>query len=372
MLSFPGDRAAAAVSKSALRQNYLTLQRLAARGCAVGKAPRLIAVVKANAYGHGVALAVPAFLAAGCSFFAVATIEEAIAVRALAPLADVLILGYTPPHLAPALAREGLTQTVFSGEYARALSESARSAGVSVRIHLKIDGGMCRLGFSPDAVKELAAAAALPYLCAEGLYTHFPSADCDISATRAAFLRFLGCRKALSARGITLFSHAAASAALLRFPEMALDGARIGLALYGIAPVPTKLPLSPALSLTAPVVQIREVGAGTPVGYGGSFVTARPTRLGTLPIGYADGIPRRFGKAIGGVRILTQKGAFFAPIAGNICMDQMMIDLTDTPAALGDRAVFFDPITEAATALDTIPYELLAGLGARILRKDVT
>ena len=360
MLPFPSHRASAAISISALRQNYLTL--------ATHTKTDVIAVVKANAYGHGVSLAIPALLAAGCTFFAVATVEEALSVRALTPVADILILGYTPPHRASDLAKSRLTQTVFSLDYARALSSCAKAAGETVNIHLKIDGGMCRLGFSPGAIEEIAAAATLPHLCAGGMYTHFPSADSDLEGTRAAFSQFLRCRAALFARGLSLFSHAAASAACLTFPEMALDGARVGLALYGIAPTKTTLPLRPAMTLTAPVVQIREVEANTPVGYGGCFVTRRHTRLGTLPIGYADGIPRRFGKAVGSVRVLTQKGTFFAPVTGNICMDQMMIDLTDTPIGIGDRAVFFDHITDAAAALDTIPYELLTGVSSRVLR----
>ena len=368
MQHFPTHRATAAVSISALRQNYFSLAALAAKNATGEQSPRIIAVVKANAYGHGVELVVPALLSAGCSFFAVATVEEALTLRALAPVADILILGYTPPHHARELAVGRLLQTVFSGEYAHALSACAKAAEVTVNVHLKIDGGMCRLGFSPEAVEEIAAAATLPHLCAKGIYTHFPSADRDLAGTRAAFLRFLSCKGALAARGLSLFSHAAASAALLTFPEMALDGARVGLALYGIAPTKTTLPLRPAMTLTAPVVQIREVAANTPVGYGGSFITTRKTKIGTLPIGYADGVPRRFGKAVGGVRVLTKKGAFFAPVAGNICMDQMMIDLTDTPIGIGDRAVFFDRITEAATALETIPYELLTGVGSRVLR----
>lgn len=371
MPEFLTERAVARVSASALRDNFRALAGFAEGHAQAGHAPRIIAVVKANAYGHGIKLAVPALLRGGCTFFAVATLNEALAVRRLAPGADILILGYTPPSRAKALAQNALTQTVFSREYAMALAKSATVSGVLVKTHLKIDGGMCRLGFSPWALEDILFAATAPHLKTEGIYTHFPCADTDIEGTRDAFSRFLACRAALSARGFTLFAHAAASAALLRAPETLLDGARVGLALYGIPPVATALPLRRALELTAPIVQIREVAAGTPVGYGGTFVTARPARIGTLPIGYGDGVSRRFGKTVKTVRVWCGNTAFSAPVAGNICMDQMMIDLTNTPAKVGDRAELFEDITRAASALDTIPYELLTCIGERVVRKRV-
>jgi len=368
MCRFPPYRALATVSTAALQKNFTLLDSLVARHGEGARPSRTIAVVKANAYGHGIKLVVPALLASGCSFFAVATPDEAHTVRKFAPNADILILGYTPPYLVPDLINEGLIQTVFSSEYAKELEESAKTVGDFLKVHLKIDGGMCRLGFLPESIAELDEVAAHPHLRTVGIYTHFPCADTNPDATRHAFLRFLQCRRTLSAHGLSLFSHAAASAALLSAPETALNGARVGLALYGISPVATTLPLSPALTLTAPVVQIHEIEAGTPVGYGGQFVSMRPSKIGTLPIGYADGIPRHFKNTVGGVRILTEKGAFFAPVAGNICMDQMMIDLTSTPTKLGDRAVFFDNIEKSAQAMDTIPYEILTGIGTRVLR----
>lgn len=369
MSPYPQCRAFATVSEAALQQNYRLLAHHAA-GEAPAHKPRLIAVVKANAYGHGTGTVVPALLRAGCDFFAVATLDEAREVRFLAPFADILILGYTPPAFASDLAALDVMQTVFSAEYANALSESALAAGVLLKIHLKIDGGMCRLGFAPEAIDELLCAASERQLRAVGIYTHFPVADQDKTATRAAFSRFLSCRQALCAHGLSLFSHAAASAALLTLPETVLDGARIGLALYGVPPVKTALPLTPALTLKAPVIQIRRVRAGTPVGYGGSFVTARPSLIGTLPIGYADGVPRAFGRAVGCVCVLHGNEKFSVPVAGHICMDQMMVDLTDTPAAVGDLAVIFDDAAAAAAALGTIPYEIFTAIGARVIRRS--
>ncbi|MBQ9802501.1 MAG: alanine racemase [Clostridia bacterium] len=369
MSRFYEDRAVAEIDTVALAENFRLLQSLAAANAAPSSPPRTMAVVKANAYGHGISLAVPAFLQAGCDFFAVATCEEALAVRRLAPTADILILGYTPPSAAAVLAQYNLTQTVFSLDYAKKLAESATVSGCFVKIHLKIDGGMCRLGFSPDDHHAILAAATCRGLTPVGIFTHFPVADSDLPATRGAFLRFLSCKKRLAASGFSLFSHAAASAALLAVPATALDGVRPGLALYGIPPVTTALPLRPALTLTAPIIQIHEVPCGTPVGYGGSFVTARPSRIGTLPIGYGDGLIRRFGKAVGHMTVTHGKTAFSAPVAGRICMDHTMLDLTDTPAEVGDRVTVLDDPRPVANALGTIPYEILTSLSQRIIRK---
>ncbi len=368
MSYFQDPRAIAHIDTAALSANFISLHNYATQHTKGARPPRTIAVVKANAYGHGTALAVPAFSRAGCDFFAVATVEEAIEVRTLAPNADILILGYTPPTRAADLARYNLTQTVFSPEYAQALSKAATVMGVFVKIHLKIDGGMCRLGFSPQCTQEIVRAATEKNLIPLGIYTHFPSADTDLPTTRAALSRFLCCREVLAASGFSLFAHAAASAALFQLPEAVLDGARVGLALYGIAPVPCALGLKPALALTAPIIQIHRVPSGTPVGYGGTFVTARQSTIGTVPIGYGDGIPRRFKDTVGQVRVLCKSGVFFAPVAGNICMDQLMLDLTDTPAEVGDEVDLLGDISATATALGTIPYEILTSIKERVLK----
>lgn len=358
----PPRRAFATVCASALSSNFSLIH-----GCARKTNPhaRTISVVKANAYGHGLAAALPAFLAAGCDFFAVATPDEAFSVRELAPRADILVLGYTPPALAPALAAGGIMQTVFSLEYARALGAACRAAGCVLPVHLKVDGGMCRLGFSPENVAELRRAMQVSGLLPHGIYTHFPVADSDPSATRSALDRFLSCRAALT-RDNCLFTHAAASAAALTLPEAVLDGVRVGLALYGIPPVKTSLPLVPALSLLAPVVQLRRVAAGTPVGYGGSYVTTAPALIGTLPMGYADGFPRLSC----GVEVTLCHGCgrFPVRVVGRVCMDQMMVDLTGTPAAVGDTVCLFENAAVAAKRHAAIPYEVLTALSDRVER----
>ncbi len=360
-------RATILVDTAALIHNYRTLADHAAKATAAP--PRLIAVVKANAYGHGLAIAVRAFLRAGCDFFGVATLEEALEVRKHAPFADILVLGYTSPRAVKALAKANITQTVFSTVYARALAAAATCAEVTVAVHAKLDVGMHRLGFPPESTEEILSAITQKGLLPRGLYTHFPVADINIPDTVAALDAFLACRDRLKAHGLSLFAHTAASAALLTLPESILDGVRPGLALYGIPPVPTALPLHPALSLFSHVVQIHDLPAGTPVGYGGAFITSRPARIGTVPIGYGDGIPRAFSGQT--VRVFHQKNAFFAPVAGHICMDQLMLDLTDTPVTEGDAVQIFHDVANAAVTLGTIPYEVLSALGPRITRKEL-
>ena len=368
MLRTDIGRAVAEINEQALIQNYQRLHAFAAAHSNHVR-PRTIAVVKANAYGHGFLHTVPPLLRAGCRFFAVATLCEALAVRRYAPNADILILGYTDPRAAKTLSHYRLTQTVFSEEYAQDLAKFATVSGCFVKIHLKIDVGMCRLGFAPTDLCALCRTATLPHLLPCGLFTHFPKADSDAAATHAAFCRFLACRRALQERGFRLFSHAAASAALLKLPYTVLDGVRVGLALYGIPPVKTALPLQPVLSLRAPVIQIHRIAAGTSVGYGGAFVATRPSKIGILPIGYGDGLPRRFEKSVVTVRVFHQNTAFLAPVAGHICMDMMALDLTDTPIEVGDHALLFDDPRPVARALDTIPWEILTSLHPRIFRK---
>lgn len=359
---FCAHRALATIDTDAIRHNFSLLRQHGARG---NRSTRLIAVVKANAYGHGIALVVPALVAAGCDFFAVATLEEALTVRLLAPRADILILGYTPPQSATLLSEARITQTVFSAAYAAALAKSVKTHPVAV--HIKVDCGMHRLGFAPEAVEEIAAVAACPQLHTTGLYTHFPVADSDLAATRYAFSQFLRCRQQLAARGLHLFSHAAASAALLSLPEAVLDGARPGIALYGIPTVGTALPLRPAMTLSAPVVQLRHLPEGTPVGYDGAFVTKRPTLVGVCAIGYGDGLPRAAEGYT--ATLLHGKEAFSAPVIGHICMDQTFLDLTDTPAAPGDRVLLWDDPRPLAAHVGTIPYEIFTAVSPRVERK---
>ncbi len=348
--SFFASRAFAEVDTAAIAANFCTVSTHCGK--------KAIAVVKANAYGHGVELAVPALVAAGCRFFAVATPDEALAVRTLAPDADILVLGYTPPDAAAQLSEGRITQTVFSTEYALALAKT----GVPLAVHIKIDCGMCRLGFSPAQIREINALFALKTLTVTGLFTHFPCADTDVARTRAQLARFCLLRAALPR---PLFAHAAASAAALALPEAVLDAPRVGLALYGISPV-AGIALRPALRLCAPLVQIREIAPGTAVSYGGDFVAKSPTRIGVLPCGYADGLHR----CLQGMTVyLCHNGiAFPLSLCGRICMDQCMVDLGNTPAEVGDVVCLYRDVEAVAARAGTIPYEILSNISPRVVR----
>lgn len=362
MRCFPPERAVAEIHAAALIANYRLLQKKAGNA-------RLFAVVKANAYGHGLEGVTGILAGAGCTAFAVATLEEACTVRLHAPGAVILILGYTPPGKARLLSELSLTQTVFSARYAKALDAAASAAGRVITVHFKVDGGMTRLGFPPDSGKAIRdTVEACPMLLPTGIFTHFPTPENE-EATGETLTRFRALCGELAACGLRLPRHAAASAALLTRDDATLDAVRPGLALYGIPPVPCGLPLSPVLTLTAPIVQIHEVPKGTPVGYGGTFVTERKSKIGTLPLGYGDGFSRALATLP--LTLLHGKKQYRIPVAGRICMDQTMVDLTGTPAKEGDTVSVFGDITAAAHTAGTIPYEILTSLSARLQRSTV-
>ena len=354
--SFAHPRALCKIYKTALAHNYKTLSR------ACGKS---IAVVKANAYGHGLALAVPALLSAGCEHFAVATADEALAVRKLAPFAQILLLGYASAEEISPLLDADITLCAFSLPYAEMLCAQAGKHGKKARVHLKIDAGMCRLGFLPTQSSEILAALSLPHLHVCGIFTHFPCADTDPDGTLAALETFNALREKLPVR---LFAHAAASAAALTLPSSRLDAVRIGIALYGYPPVKTALDLRPVMHLTAPVVRFCRVPSGTRVGYGGAFFCQRESLIGTVSLGYADGITRSLTGY--SVTVLCGNKAFSAPIVGRVCMDYLMLDLTDIPAKEGETVCVFEDFSAMARHAGTIPYELLTAVSARVPRRE--
>lgn len=352
---FPSARAVAHVDTDALCENYRRICTYAARP--------VMAVVKANAYGHGYAHTVPALVDAGCRHFAVATVEEGRAVRALAPEAQILVLGYTPPCEAGALCEAALTQSVFSLPYAAALSGAAVACGLTLPVQIKVDTGMCRLGVAHTATEELERIAALPALCVTGVYTHFPRAGEDARDTARAARRLAALRQLFPGACF----HAAASDAIT-LESARFDYVRAGIALYGYGALRAPLALSPTLCLTAPVVQLREVPRGTPVGYSGAYVTPHRARIGVLPVGYADGLHT----ALAGLPVsLLHAGLRFpVKLCGRICMDACMVDLTGTPAEVGDNICLIEDAEQVASAAGSIAYEVLAALGTRVRRQQ--
>ncbi len=336
-----------------------------------------MAVVKADAYGHGAVAAARAFLAGGAAVLGVSTVEEGIELRRAKLTAPVVVLGGHFPGEETGVVAHDLAVALWARPAAEALARVAGARGRRARVHLKVDTGMTRLGLDladvrafGEFVRDQAA------LMIEGVFSHFASADAvDTVVARAQVERFLAARSALAEVGLgTLAAHLANSAAVLAAPQAHFSLVRPGLMLYGYAPaahLSARASVVPAMRLVTAIVQTRRVQTGTPVGYGGAFVTQRPSTIAVLPLGYADGLHRlasnRGAVLVGGRR---------APIVGRVCMDHTMIDVTDVPgAAVGDAVVVVGQqgnetidATELAGWCETISYEVLTSVARRVPR----
>ena len=360
------------IDLSNLEHNYRALRAMLPQGC------RFLGVVKADAYGHGAVQVARRLETLGAEYLAVACLDEALELRQAGITTPILILGYTPVERADSLLEGGITQTVYDVDMAKALSDAAMAAGKTLKIHVKADTGMSRLGWlcggedQSAAVEAIAQVCALPGLEAEGIYTHFANADGDEDYTMLQFTRFLDLLEALKDRGITFaIRHCAASAAALKFPCTHLDMVRPGIALYGHYPDPSCEGLDgpglrPVMTLKTRVASVKTVPAGTPVSYGCTHVLDRETKLAALTIGYADGLPRLCSDRL---EVLV-KGSR-APIVGRICMDMCMADVTGLDVAPGDEVEVFGehlPIEDVAALAGTIQYELLCAVSPRVHR----
>lgn len=367
------------IDLGALQNNY--------RAClekvqATSPAARVLAVVKADAYGHHVHYCVRALLDAGCDFFAVSCIEEALDVRMVCREkkvdADILILGYTIPKLVRELVENDLTQTLLSADYARELAAAAKDANLSpLRVHIAVDTGMGRIGYPARTEKEIDETVRDILSLREentfdvcGMFTHFARADEELATskekTTLQVARYKAVKERLEENGMTIpFHHVCNSAAALTRPDDIFDGVRLGLCLYTPPTYkPKRLNLQPVMLLSADIVHIQTIPAHESVGYGGRFTALNDTPIGVLPIGYADGIPRSLRGAT--LTLHTEKGDFPVKIIGSICMDQCMIDLSGIDAKVGDRVSFFGHTPTSLAALaehaGTIPYELLCAI----------
>jgi alanine racemase len=337
---------------------------------------RVLAVVKANGYGHGLVPIARTAVAAGADMLGVALVEEGIALRQAAIRAPILVLAPPLPEQAPAIVSHGLEQVVSHREVAEALAQAAAARGETVALHVKVDSGMGRVGVAPEQALELCREiAALPGARLAGVMTHFATADePDVSYSRGQLERFLAVvRQVREAFPMPPLFHAANSGAIAAMPESYLDMVRPGLSSYGISPGPEgcELPLRPVMTLKARLTQIRDLPAGQPVGYGCTYTLTRPSRIGILPIGYADGYRRALSNQ--GEALVRGRRV---PIRGRVSMDQLLVDLTDLPeVALGDEAVLLgsqggDTITawEIADRVGTIVDEVLVALTDRVPR----
>ena len=358
----------AEIDLAALAHNYRALRSNLEPGC------KFVGVVKANAYGHGALPVAKRLEELGAEYLAVACLAEAIQLREGGITAPILILGGTPGEFAGELIRYDITQTLFDLPTARVYSEAATKAGRSIKVHIKADTGMGRLGFvGENRVEDILEACALPGIEAEGLFTHFSDADGSEAYAMAQFTDFLDLRDALKARGRTFaINHCAASAAMLHYPCTHLDMVRPGIALYGHYPDEDAVGLDgpgliPVMTLKTRVAAVRTLPAGASISYGRTRVLGRESRVAVLPIGYADGLHRGLSNQM---EVLFPQGK--APILGRVCMDLCMVDVTDLPGVKpGDVAEVFGqalPIEDKSDVLGTISYELLTSVAPRVPR----
>ncbi len=363
----------AEVDLDALAHNYHTLRAMAPAGC------RFLGLVKADAYGHGAVPVARKLQSLGADMLAVATVEEGGELRQGGITLPILCLGQTPPQLAGKLLKWNITQTVEDLKTGRALSKAAQAAGKTLKIHVKLDTGMSRLGFlwrsgedNIALLEEIQALCALPGLEAEGMYTHFSDADGDEKFTMGQLEKFLEAKKEMESRGVKLkICHCSDSAAVLQYPCAYLDMIRPGIALYGYYPAQELEGLDgpglkPVMTVKSRIAAVRSLPAGAPVSYGRTAVLKRDSRLAVVPIGYGDGYPRQLSN-----RMEMEITGVSCPVVGRVCMDMCMVDVTDLPQVeAGEVATVYGPgLTQrAALQCDTIVYELLCRLTPRVSR----
>ena len=362
-----------------LEANVGKIREMLKPGC------RIMGIVKADAYGHGAVACARALCRAGVEYLGVSNLEEAIQLRRAGIAQPILVISYTPSSEAVRLAAYNVTQTVLSLPYAEELNRAAVSAGVRLKVHIKLDTGMSRVGFvchredevAPTAAQVLAACR-LPALEPEGIFTHFASADeeDDGGFTRKQFSLFTAVTDAVEAGGVHFaLRHCCNSAATVRFPEMHLDMVRPGIILYGLAPDTwmqgTLAGFRSVMELKTMVSMVKDLPLGNTVSYNRTYTTQSLRRVATLPIGYADGYSRalsnRAEMLIHGRRV---------PVIGRVCMDQCMVDVTDVPdVGEGSTLTVFGEddgellsVNELAALAGTINYEIVCLLSKRVPR----
>lgn len=339
----------------------------------------VMAVVKADCYGHGALDVTPCLLENGASRLAVAMLTEAIELRNNNITAPILILGYTPSYLGEELINYDIEQTVYDIDYAKELSTLALKFNKKAKIHIALDTGMGRIGFLPneDSLNKIIEICSLDGLEVVGIFTHFSSADeKDKAYTEYQYNKITEFIDRLEATGINIpLKHASNSGAIIDMPNTYLDAVRAGIILYGYYPSnevsKNSLSVKPALTLKAKIAHVKEVDKGVYIGYNRTFKTERKSTIATIPIGYADGYIRKL--KYDSKVIVNGK---FAPIVGNICMDQFMIDVTDIEnVQTGDEVILLGESTglkfnadDFAECLDSINYEFLCMLRHRIPR----
>ena len=368
------NRVKAVISLDAVEHNFHEMRKNIAQDT------KMIAVVNANAYGHGAVQI--AHLIQNYDYiwgFATATAEEALALRKAGVMKPILILGIVFDEYYPELVRNHIRPAVCEYEEARKLSAEAVSQGETVHIHIALDTGMTRIGFAdiPESVEEIRKIAALPNLEIEGMFTHFARADeYDRSPAMVQLERYREFSERVAEAGVEIpLHHCSNSAGIIRVPEANLSIVRAGITIYGIYPsaqVETDIVrLAPVMELKSHVTYVKDVEPGTAISYGGTFAADRKLRVATVPVGYADGYPRQLSNK-GWVLIHGQK----APILGRICMDQFMVDVTDIPdVCKGDEVTLigrdgdeFISMDEMGELSGRFSYEFACDISTRVPR----
>jgi alanine racemase len=350
-----------------IRQNVKELLRISQK--------EVMAIVKANGYGHGAAEIAKAAVEAGATWCGVARLEEAIALRRAGLNCQILVLGYTSPDRVAEAVNNNVCLTIYDQQIGEAYAEQAKNLGGGLRLHIKVDTGMGRLGISPETALEfIENLSRRPQLLIEGIFTHFARADePQVPTTNEQLVMFDQLIKNLRVDGIApKYIHAANSAAILNYPAARFDLVRPGISLYGFPPSPeTPFPdsLKPALTWKTRLTSVRTFPAGHGISYGHIYHTTRAERIGSVAIGYADG----FRRVNGNVALVHGKRV---PVVGRVCMDQCMLQLDEVPnAAIGDEVVLlggqgneYISAEELADRWGTFNYEVICGLSARLPR----
>lgn len=369
-------RAWAEINLNSVKHNFEVIRQQ------VGNDVKICCVIKANAYGHGAVQLARVYEKLGADFFAVSNIEEAMQLRHSNITLPILILGYTDPRCALLLSTNDISQCVFSKEYGESLAQQAVKGGCSVKIHIKLDTGMGRIGFpcrkeNRLPISEISGVCKLQGLIPEGIFTHFASADeggFGEYFTKHQFMCFMKTIEELNHSGVNFrIKHCANSAAIFEYPEMHLDMVRAGVVLYGLQPsseLRNRGDLKQVLTLHSIITHIKTVEKEDSISYGREYVAEDPRRVATIPIGYADGLWRSNAKK----NLMIEIEGQFAPVLGRICMDQCMIDVTELGnVQVGTQVTVYgltpkNSIDSIAKRNNTINYEIVCALGERVPR----
>ena len=345
----------------------------------VGKERQLIGVIKADAYGHGAVECAQVLRDNGCKIFAIATLHEAIVLREAGAREEIICLGLTPDLYADTVVKYDITAVTCSESNAKAISDEAVRQGKQASVLIAVDTGMGRIGYQAEdvdrAAKEIAAMEQMPNLTVRGMFSHMSSADC-IDKAYAMFQanRYKAFYEGVTARGVKLPMRTFAnSASIMEIPDVYYDAVRPGIILYGCYPSDEmrreELDIKPVMSVKAAIVHLKDVPAGFSVGYGRKYISKKPAKIATIALGYADGYPRPYSSQ---AKVIVN--GVLCPVAGNICMDQCMIDVTEVPdVKVGDEVIVMGSdgklsvtADDIAHATGTINYEITCAFGQRL------